>query len=309
MNPQFHIPVLRKEVAEYLITNPDGIYVDGTVGGGGHAEFLLSKLNINATYIAIDQDIRAIEYAKQRLSHKQNIHFYHSNFNQLVTIFQQLKINRIDGLLLDLGISSFQIDQINRGFSYLNIDSPLDMRMDQSSGLTASDLINDLDADSLFTIFKKYGEEKKAKQIANLVVKFRQHAPVKTAKQLRDIIDKVTSPKFRIKSYARIFQALRIAINNELENLKIILTSGSKFLTSGGRIVVISYHSLEDRTVKNFLKEKANPCICPPDFPQCSCGRMQELKIITPKVIKPGPDEIKKNPRSRSAVMRVGERV
>ena len=309
MNRSFHIPVLRKEVAEYLITKSDGIYVDGTVGGGGHAEYILKKLDTNATYIAIDQDIQAIEYARKRLAHVQQIHFYHNNFNQLDVILHQLKINQIHGLLLDLGVSSFQIDQINRGFSYLALGSPLDMRMNQSSGPTAADLINNSETDSLVMIFKQYGEEKKARQIANIIKKVRGETPVQTTKQLREIIDKVTNPRYRIKSYARIFQALRIAINNELENLRNILNTGTKFLAAGGRIVIISYHSLEDRIVKNFLKSKVDPCICPHEFPQCACGRIQELKIITRKAIKPDPAEIKRNPRSRSAIMRVGEHI
>jgi 16S rRNA (cytosine1402-N4)-methyltransferase len=309
MQQTYHIPVLRKEVAEYLITNPGGIYVDGTVGGGGHAEYLLKKLNEHAIYLAIDQDVEAIRYTKKRLSYAHNIIFHHENFNQLETILLKSKINKINGLLLDLGMSSYQIDRIKRGFSYLDKDSPLDMRMDQSLPTTAADLINYSEEGKLSLIFKEFGEEKLAYKIARLIIKIRKEHPFETAEHLRKIIDRIINPRYRMKSYARIFQALRIAVNHELENLKIVLHSSLKFLIVGGRIVVISYHSLEDRIVKNFLKIKSNPCICPPEFPRCTCGRIQELVIISHKAIKPNLSEIKQNPRARSAVMRVGERI
>ena len=309
MHRSFHIPVLRKEVAEYLITNPDGIYVDGTVGGGGHAEYLLKRLSSKAIYIAIDRDKEAIKYAKKRLAYAQNIRFYHDNFNRLEDILIKTHIHKIDGLLLDLGISSYQIDHMERGFSYMETDSPLDMRMDQSMPYTAADLVNSVDANNLITIFKQYGEEKQAAKIANLIIKLRKEHPLETANHLRKIIDKSTGSGYRIKSYARIFQALRIAVNNELENLKIILDKSIKFLSKGSRIVIISYHSLEDRIVKNFLKTKENPCVCPPGFPKCSCGGIQELMIINRKAIKPNSEELKDNPRARSALMRVGEHV
>jgi 16S rRNA (cytosine1402-N4)-methyltransferase len=307
MQHTYHIPVLRKEVAEYLITNPDGIYVDGTLGGGGHAEYLLAKLSKQAVYLAIDQDIEAIKFAKKRLSYAHNIIFHHENFNQLETILLKSQISKINGLLLDLGVSSYQIDHIERGFSYQEESSPLDMRMDQSLATTAADLVNHLEADHLYLIFKEFGEEKFANKITRLIIKLRKEHPLKTATHLKKIIDKVTSPRYRIKSYARIFQALRIAVNNELENLKTVLNNSLKYLAKGGRIVIISYHSLEDRIVKNFLKIKANPCICPPEFPQCICGRTQELMIISRRAIKPDLQEIKQNPRARSAIMRVGE--
>jgi 16S rRNA (cytosine1402-N4)-methyltransferase len=309
MHRSFHIPVLRKEVAEYLITNPDGVYVDGTVGGGGHAEYIVNKLSKKAIYIAIDQDREAIKYAKKRLAHAQNIRFYHDNFDQLEHILVKTHIHKIDGLLLDLGVSSYQIGQMERGFSYMEESSPLDMRMNQSLPCTAADLVNNLDAKNLNTIFKQYGEERQAAKIANLIIKVRKEHPLETANHLRKIIDKVISPGYRIKSYARIFQALRIAVNNELENLKIILNNSITFLSKGARMVIISYHSLEDRIVKNFLQTKENPCVCPPGFPKCSCGRIQELIIINRKPIRPDSQELKENPRARSALMRVGEHV
>jgi len=304
----YHLPVLLSEVSNYLITNPEGIYLDGTLGGGGHAEGILNKLNMKAQYIGIDQDKEAIQYSKQRLKGFKNVIYYQSNFADLDLVLNQLKIKLIDGILLDLGVSSWQIDTDNRGFSYMK-DTDLDMRMDRDKSQTARDLLNTLDERELSTIFFTYGEERKSRQIAREVVRYRKQQKIDRSDQFKSIIDRVIHPRFRIKSYARVFQALRIAVNRELDSLEEALEKIIPFLNWGGRCLVISYHSLEDRLVKNFFRKKANPCTCPPEFPKCICGLKPDLKIITLKAIKASELEITKNPRARSAILRVGEKI
>jgi 16S rRNA (cytosine1402-N4)-methyltransferase len=304
----YHLPVLLSEVSKFLITNPEGIYLDGTLGGGGHAEHILTTLSKNGQYIGIDQDREAVQYSKKRLSRFTNVIYHQGNFVDLDVLLRKLKIKSIDGILLDLGISSYQIDTDERGFSYMK-DTDLDMRMDRDGSSTAADLLNDLDEKELSTLFYTYGEERRAKQIAREIVLYRKKQKIQRSDQLRNIIDRVVFTRFKIKSYARIFQALRIAVNRELDVLEETLEKVIPFLHVGGRCLVISYHSLEDRIVKNVFRKKANPCICPPEFPQCVCGRKPELKIVTPKAIKASEQEIKENPRARSAVLRVGEKI
>jgi 16S rRNA (cytosine1402-N4)-methyltransferase len=214
----------------------------------------------------------------------------------------------IDGILLDLGISSHQIDSDDRGFSYMK-DTVLDMRMDRDRSQKAGDLLNSLDEHELSTIFFTYGEERRARQIAREIVNYRNIKQIDRSDQLRGIIDRVVHPRFKIKSYARIFQALRIAVNRELDSLEEALNKTIPSLRLGGRCLVISYHSLEDRMVKNFFRKKAKPCTCPPEFPRCVCGLVPEIKIITSKAIKASEQETKKNPRARSALLRVGEKI
>ena len=305
MDESYHIPVLRKEVADLLITNPDGVYIDGTLGGGGHAAYLLNILSPQARYIGLDLDREAIEFASKRLLEYKNFAVYQANFSELDHILNSAGINIINGLLLDLGVSSHQIDEPERGFAYM-ADGLLDMRMDNKHGRTAADLINTLEAEELSDIFFHYGEEHHARRIARLITEERKKSSVVRTEQLRRIIDRVAHPRFAIKSYARIFQALRIAVNTELDNLRQVLEAAMTRM-SGGRIAVIAYHSLEDRIVKNFFRHQENPCTCPPDFPQCVCGLKARLRIITRKPVKPGPEEIKTNTRARSALLRVGE--
>jgi 16S rRNA (cytosine1402-N4)-methyltransferase len=308
-SPQsYHLPVLPSEVSNYLITNPEGIYLDGTLGGGGHAERIIQKLDKKAQYIGIDQDKEAITFSKNRLRPFNNVICIQGNFADLDLILNQLDIKAIDGLLLDLGVSSYQIDTENRGFSYMQ-NTDLDMRMDQESSETAGDLLNKLKEKELSTIFFTYGEERKSRQIAREIILYREKQPIRNSDQLKSIIDRTIHPRFRIKSYARIFQALRIAVNNELEKLEETLEKAVPYLNQGGRMVIISYHSLEDRIVKNFLRTKSNPCNCPPELPQCVCGLKPELKIVTSKVVKASEIEINKNPRARSALLRVGEKI
>jgi len=306
MGKSYHIPVLRKEIGDLLITNIDGVYVDGTLGGGGHAEYLLKKLSSRAQYIALDLDKEAIEFAQARLGDHENITFYQANFKDIDQVFMVLGIKQIDGLLLDLGVSSHQIDEPERGFSYM-MDGNLDMRMNTEGLHSAADLLNSSSVDELSDIFFHFGEEKNAKKIARIIVEERLKTPIVKTEHLRAIISRVSHPRFVIKSYARVFQAIRIAVNHELENLQTALTLSLQIIRSGGRIAVIAYHSLEDRMVKRFFREKANPCTCPPDFPQCVCGREPEIKIITKKPVKPAIEETNENTRARSALLRVGE--
>jgi 16S rRNA (cytosine1402-N4)-methyltransferase len=308
-SPQFyHLPVLLSEVSNYLITNPEGIYLDGTLGGGGHAQHILMNLDRKAQYIGIDQDKEAIAYSKNRLKDFNNFIGIQSNFADLDIVLNQLNIQSIDGILLDLGVSSYQIDSLKRGFSYMQ-NADLDMRMDSDTLRTAGDLLNTLEEKELSTLFYNYGEERKSRQIAREVIKYRQKEQINKSDQLKEIIDRTIHPRFRVKSYARVFQALRIAVNCELEKLEETLNKAVPFLTKGGRILVISYHSLEDRIVKNFLRNKANPCTCPPELPQCICGLKPEIKVLTHKVVKASEKEINQNPRARSALLRVGEKL
>jgi 16S rRNA (cytosine1402-N4)-methyltransferase len=308
-SPQsYHLPVLLSEVSNYLITNPEGIYLDGTLGGGGHAEYIIGRLENNATYIGIDQDKEAIDHAQLRLKKFKNFYCFQSNFSDLDLVLTRLNLHLIDGILLDLGVSSYQIDTENRGFSYMQ-NADLDMRMDTDSSQTAAGLLNSLDEKELSNIFFRYGEERKSRRIASEIVKYRKKNTIQKSDQLKNIINRSVHPRFRIKSYARIFQALRIAVNNELEKLEETLEKAIPYLNQGGRILIISYHSLEDRIVKNFFRKKANPCTCPPELPQCVCGLKPEIKIMTPKVVKASKEEINANPRARSALLRVGERI
>jgi 16S rRNA (cytosine1402-N4)-methyltransferase len=311
MNKQFkayHQPVLLSEVLTHLITDNRGKYLDGTLGGGGHAEAILKSLDETADYIAFDQDMAAINFAKKRLKKYTNVRFIHDNFSNFEVVLSQLNITRLNGVLLDLGLSSHQIDSEERGFSYMK-NTALDMRMDQNNPRSAYHLLNSLDENQLSIIFFDYGEERKSRQIARQIIRVRKAKPITHSDELRSIIDKVVHPRYAIKSYARIFQALRIAVNDELDSLKIFLENSFKYLKSGGRYVVISYHSLEDRIVKNFLRQKSNPCQCPPELPNCVCGKSSELKILSKKIIKASEDEIQENPRARSARLRVGEKV
>jgi 16S rRNA (cytosine1402-N4)-methyltransferase len=304
----YHLPVLRTEVLSYLIIDPKGIYLDGTIGGGGHAESILNILDADARYIGLDQDIEALRFSKNRLEGYTNISYHHNNFADFDVVLMDLKIDTVDGILLDLGLSSHQIDTNNRGFSYRH-DTPLDMRMGRDNPHTAADLLNTLEEDELKSIFYSYGEERKSRQIARQIINNRKTKPIHSSDQLRFIIDQVIPARFAIKSYARIFQALRIAVNRELESLERLLKKMISFLNPGGRFVVISYHSLEDRIVKNFIRKKSNPCTCPPEFPQCNCGRIPELKSMTTRVVKASENEIKTNPRARSARLRAGEKL
>lgn len=304
----YHQPVLLSEVITNLVTNPEGIYLDGTLGGGGHAESIIQTLDKNGRYIGLDRDAEAIRFARDRLRRFKNISIDQKNFVDFDSVLTEMNIEFIDGILLDLGLSSYQIDTAERGFSYME-NTTLDMRMDQGHAITAGELLNTLEENELSTIFYTYGEERKSRQIARQVVRYRMKEKIERSNQLKYIIDRVIHPRHAIKTYARIFQSLRIAVNQELDSLERTLEKSINTIRPGGRWVIISYHSLEDRIVKNFFKSKANPCTCPEELPTCICNKTPEIKVLTTKVILASEDEIKINPRARSARLRVGEKI
>ncbi|MCK4261780.1 16S rRNA (cytosine(1402)-N(4))-methyltransferase RsmH [bacterium] len=307
-----HIPVLVKEALRFLNCRPGGIYVDCTVGEGGHAKAMLERLGGQGKLIGIDQDGEAIKRTAERLKKYRNLTLIQDNFRNLSPLLKKLALHapRVDGLLFDLGVSSLQLDSPERGFSFRF--EPLDMRMDTriSSTATAAHLVNRLSREELIKILKEFGEERWARRISKLIVERRKEEPIRTAGQLVEII-KEAIPRLggRIHPATRTFQALRIAVNQELEALKEGLEGGIKVLSSGGRICIISYHSLEDRLVKEQLKRWANPCQCPPRWPVCRCQGKPVLRILTKGPVRPGQEEILRNPRSRSAKLRAGEKI
>ena len=308
MQDRYHVPVLGREVTRYLAKNPHGVYLDGTLGGGGHAELLLNSLESDAHYIGIDRDAEAIEFARKRLSAFQNITFFQGTFTQMREAVRRAGFETVDAILLDLGVSSHQIDLDSRGFAF-RPGVRLDMRMDREEMLTAAEILNSYDEKDLRRIFRQFGEERHAGRIARRVIAERQKQPIEFSDQLMRIIDDCVDSRFATKSYARIFQALRIEVNRELNELKNALSIALELLVGGGRLAVISYHSLEDREVKNFFKHQENPCTCPPELPYCVCEKKPLLKRIKPFLIRPGQDEIEQNPRARSAKLRIGEKI
>lgn len=302
----YHIPVLLEKCVEALNIKDGGIYVDATLGGGGHSSKIL-QTGKEIKLFGFDQDPDALLH-NQVLVKKYPEKFFliDDNFANLRTRLALHKIRKIDGILFDLGISSHQIDVDSRGFSF-SLDGKLDMRMDQSGNLTAAEFLNNSDFKLLRKVFWEYGEEKQANKIANAIISVRKEQPFETTLQFADFLDKVISAKKRIKTKARIFQAIRIYINKEMEVLETALTDAIKILNPGGRIVVLSYHSLEDRIVKRIFNYEALDCICPPNFPQCNCDKVSRLKIITKKPILPCEQEIKNNSRARSAKLRIAE--
>ena len=301
----FHEPVLKKEALSFLVTAKNGIYLDGTLGGGGHSEAILKNINKSGRLIALDLDNDAIHFSRTRLKHK-NFLVEQANFKNLGEVLKKLKINRVQGILLDLGVSSYQIDTAEKGFSY-RASGKLDMRMNSKQQLTAHEIANTFSEEKLCEIFKKYGEERRYRAISRVIIREREKNVIETTTDLQEIISAVLPYQNRVKSLSRIFQALRIAVNEELENLKAALESGLDYLTTGGRLVVISYHSLEDRIVKNFFKQESRRCVCPPDLPICVCGEPGRLKILTKRSIQPSKEEVQRNPRSRSARLRTAE--
>ncbi len=304
----YHVPVMAQEISDRLLTNTSGNYLDGTLGGGGHAEFLLEKLNPSACYIAIDRDGEALAFAAQRLKRFSNVVYYQGLFSEMDAALNKARVEKLDGILLDLGVSSHQIDSDGRGFAF-RPGLVLDMRMNAEDPLTAVDVLNTYTIEELTYIFRQYGEERFSGRIAREVVKRRRETEIIKSNQLMDIIQRCVPGKFLTKSYARIFQALRIEVNRELSVLKDALENSLHYLKPGGRIAVLSYHSLEDRIVKNFIRRQENPCTCPPEIPYCVCGKKPRLKKTKPALITAGAEEIKQNPRARSAKLRVGEKI
>lgn len=306
-----HVSVLLNETIESLNIKEDGIYVDGTLGGGGHSLMIARRLSEKGRLIGTDRDGEAIEAAREVLKDYSDIFTpVRSNFDQINEVLEKLGIKAVDGIVLDLGVSSHQLDTPERGFSY-NKDAPLDMRMDDRQEKTAADIVNEASKEELIRILRDYGEERFAPQIASLIVQKRSIAPIKTTFELNDIIKSAIPERFRIKGghpSKRTFQAIRIAINGELESIENAIPKMTDLLKDGGRLCIITFHSLEDRIVKNAFKNAQDPCICPPDFPVCVCGRKSKGKVITKKPILPTDEEMKKNPRSKSAKLRVFEK-
>jgi len=301
------------EVVNYLNCRPGNVYVDGTLGGCGHARAICGKIFPGGTFIGIDQDIDAISNAETVLKdYSSIIHLFHGNYSRLPEFLARLNMASVDGILLDLGMSQHQIENSGRGFSF-NKDEPLDMRMDIRSELTAEKLVNSLSQAELQKLFKEYGEERRAKQIARHIVKIRQDQKIKSSKQLAQIImgsiPAQAAFKQKIHPATRVFMALRIAVNRELERLETFLEYAVDLLNPGGRLCVLAFHSLEDRKVKQHFKVLEKGCTCPPQFPQCACGKKPRLRILTKKVLRPTDEEIAANPMARSTRLRAAEKI
>ncbi|MDE5755069.1 MAG: 16S rRNA (cytosine(1402)-N(4))-methyltransferase RsmH [Oscillospiraceae bacterium] len=302
-----HIPVLLAETMQGLAVRPDGIYIDGTVGGAGHSREIASRLRQNGLLIGLDRDLDAVETATERLRGFP-AKVIHSNYSEIRQVLQDLQIPGVDGVLLDLGVSSHQLDTAERGFSY-HADAKLDMRMSQE-GLSAYDVINTWDEQALRKILWEYGEEKFAGNIARQIVQTRQTAPVETTGELAELIRQAVPAKYRREKNPckKTFQAVRIAVNDEFGHLKTGLTAAFDCLKPGGRLAVITFHSLEDRIVKQQFAQWCAGCICPPDFPQCVCGRVPRARLIFRKPVTASSQELEANSRSHSAKLRVLEK-
>lgn len=306
-----HAPVLLQECIDGLAIRPDGLYVDGTLGRAGHSREIAARLT-TGRLICIDRDQAALDAAPERLAPwMDRVTLVHGNFRELGGILDQLELPAVDGMLFDLGVSSPQLDDPERGFSYMH-DAPLDMRMDRSAALTARDVVNDWDQETLKQILWRYGEERYAGPIAAAIVRARQAASIETTFQLVEIIrSAMPAAALREKQHPakRSFQAIRIAVNDELRAVETMLREAVPRLRKGGRLAVISFHSLEDRIVKTTLAEFAKGCTCPPDFPVCVCGRTPEVRLVNRKPITARPEELQENPRARSAKLRVAEKL
>lgn len=304
-----HIPVLLNECIKGLNIKPDGIYVDGTLGGAGHTSKILELLSTNGLLIGIDRDEEALSAAKKRLSKYNNVTYVHGNHDNIKNILSELEINKVDGVLLDLGVSSYQLDEEKRGFSYIS-NAPLDMRMDKSEKLTAEYIVNNYSEENIANIVYEYGEEKFSRSIAKNICEYRKNKKIETTKELVDIIEKSipNSAKNNGHPAKRTFQALRIEVNNEIKPLIKTIEDCIDVLKSKGRLCVITFHSLEDRAVKEAFLNAQGKCTCPGDLPYCVCGYKSLGKIITKKPIIPTEEEMTENSRSKSAKLRIFEK-
>ncbi|MBS3740761.1 MAG: 16S rRNA (cytosine(1402)-N(4))-methyltransferase RsmH [Candidatus Cloacimonetes bacterium] len=306
MKNRFHQPVMLDKSIELLNIKPGGIYVDATAGGGGHLNKLCNEQS-DIKIFAMDRDEEAINAAKKRCKHFDNITYINKNFSYLTSALALNRITKIDGILFDLGMSTHQLQSNGRGFSYKK-NEKLDMRMNQNSHLTAFKVVNYYKSDMLAKVLKEYSEDRAWKRIWKKILAAREEKEIKTTHDLKKLIESVISTKNKNKTLSRIFQALRIEVNQELDNLKKALEESIEVLDTKGRIVVISYHSLEDRIVKNFFVYQNKECVCPPKAPFCICDKEKKLEIITKKPLRPSEEEIAQNPASRSAKLRAGER-
>ena len=306
-----HVSVLLQETVDGLNVKPDGIYVDGTLGGGGHSYEVCTRLGAKGSIIGIDQDEAAIEAASIRLKDfGEKVTIVRSNYCDMKSRLHELGIDKVDGIMLDLGVSSYQLDTADRGFSYRE-DAPLDMRMDQRSEMTARDIVNDYSEMDLYRVIRDYGEDKFAKNIARHIVRERAKRPIETTGELTEVIRHAIPMKFQKKTghpAKRTFQAIRIELNRELDVLRDSLDDMIDMLNPGGRLCIITFHSLEDRIVKSAFKKNETPCTCPSDFPVCVCGKVSKGRVITRKPILPSEEEMEVNSRSKSAKLRIFER-
>lgn len=307
-----HIPVMLNECLEGLNIKADGTYVDGTVGGAGHSIEIVKRLSENGRLICVDKDEDALKAAGERLApHKDRVTFIHDDYKNLVNELDSIGVGKVDGILLDLGVSSYQLDNAERGFSYMK-DAPLDMRMDRSQRISAHEVVNGYTESELARILFDYGEEKLARQIARNIVRARSEKPIETTLELAKIVEDTYPAKTRWKfghPAKRTFQAIRIEVNDELSSLGEAVTAMARRLEKGGRMAVITFHSLEDRIVKSAFKELSLACTCPPDFPVCVCGKVQEVELVNKKPITASEEELENNSRSQSAKLRVIEKL
>lgn len=307
-----HLPVMPRECIEGLAIKPDGIYLDGTTGGGGHSLLIAERLGESGRLIAFDKDEEALRAAKNKLrDHLGKVTFVHDDFASACGRLDELGIEALDGVLLDLGVSSYQIDNAERGFSYIK-DAPLDMRMDRGQDLDAYKVVNGYPREKLESIFRDYGEERLARRIAAKIEERRAEAPVATTLELAELVAGCYPPGTRYKygnPAKRVFQAIRIEVNGELDRLPESVTALARRLRRGGRMAVITFHSLEDRIVKNAFRELSLSCTCPPDFPVCVCGKVKEVELVNAKPITASPEELKANPRAESAKLRIVKRI
>ena len=307
-----HLPVMPRECIEGLAIKPDGIYLDGTTGGGGHSLLIAERLGESGRLIAFDKDEEALGAAKNKLrDHLGKVTFVHDDFASACGRLDELGIEALDGVLLDLGVSSYQIDNAERGFSYIK-DAPLDMRMDRGQDLDAYKVVNGYPREKLESIFRDYGEERLARRIAAKIEERRAEAPVATTLELAELVAGCYPPGTRYKygnPAKRVFQAIRIEVNGELDRLSESVTALARRLRRGGRMAVITFHSLEDRIVKNTFRELSLSCTCPPDFPVCVCGKVKEVELVNAKPITASPEELKANPRAESAKLRIVKRI
>ncbi|MDD6795258.1 MAG: 16S rRNA (cytosine(1402)-N(4))-methyltransferase RsmH [Clostridiaceae bacterium] len=306
-----HVSVLLNECLEGLDIKENGTYVDCTLGGAGHSWHILQKLSSEGTLVGIDQDNDALKAAGIRLKDYNNVQYVHNNFYNIDSILEELNIPKVDGILMDLGVSSYQLDEGERGFSYMK-DAPLDMRMNRDNDFSAYEIVNNYSEEDLYRIIRDYGEEKFAKRIAKFIVERRSQKKIETTLELVDIIKAAIPAKARREGphpAKRTFQAIRIEVNHELQILNKAIEDGVNRLNKGGRMAIITFHSLEDRIVKLKFRELANPCTCPKEFPVCVCGKKPLVKLVSRKAIEPSKEEVEENPRSRSAKLRVIERI
>lgn len=303
-----HKSVLLEETVSSLNIKPDGIYVDGTLGGGGHSLEICKQLSEKGRLIGIDQDDAAIKAAAQRLKeHESKVTIIRSNYCNMKQCLHEIGIEKVDGIILDLGVSSYQLDTVERGFTYRE-DAPLDMRMDRRQAYTAKDIVNEYSQMELYRIIRDYGEDRFAKNIAKHIVQARAEKPIETTNELTEIIKSAIPAKVRKTGghpAKRTFQAIRIELNKELEVLENTLDEMIDLLNEGGHLSIITFHSLEDRIVKSNFRKNENPCICPPEFPMCVCGKKSKGKVVTRKPILPSEKELEENSRSKSAKLRV----